>query len=151
MLADRSWQRKYTPDDGDLVTLFYVPALQGVVRYDRLTGYFNAGALALAARGIEGLVVNRGYMRLIAGCTFRRSRRSLVARNCAIWWSSAWPPCPVTDLRARVWRFIERAPTLPATGATVGEATAAVTPWPHQIRAFDRLYRSWPPRLLIAD
>ena len=32
------------PDDGDLVTLFYVPALQDAVRYDRLTGYFNAGA-----------------------------------------------------------------------------------------------------------
>ena len=29
--------------------------------------------------------------------------------------------------------------------------TAAVTPWPHQVRAFERLYRKWPPRLLIAD
>ena len=25
MLTDRSWQIKYTPDDGDLVELFYVP------------------------------------------------------------------------------------------------------------------------------
>lgn len=69
MLADRSWQRKYTPDDGDLVRLFYVPALEDAERYDRLTGYFNAGALALAARGIEGLVRNRGHMRLVVGCT----------------------------------------------------------------------------------
>ena len=29
--------------------------------------------------------------------------------------------------------------------------TSAVTPWPHQVRAFERLYRKWPPRLLIAD
>ncbi len=36
-------------------------------------------------------------------------------------------------------------------GIRVGEATAAVTPWPHQIKAFERLYRHWPPRLLIAD
>ena len=36
-------------------------------------------------------------------------------------------------------------------GARVGEATAAVTPWPHQARAFERLYARWPPRLLIAD
>ena len=36
-------------------------------------------------------------------------------------------------------------------GALVGEATAAVTPWPHQVRAFHRLYDQWPPRLLIAD
>ena len=26
-----------------------------------------------------------------------------------------------------------------------------MTPWPHQVRAFDRLYGAWPPRLLIAD
>ena len=314
MLADRSWKRKYTPDDGDLVTLFYVPALQAAVRYDRLTGYFNAGALALAARGIEGLVVNRGYMRLIAGCTLQPPEVEAITRGEELgdlveqrlaavplkppdaaagealellawmiargyldvkvavpcdpsgrpialdgifhekagiiadragdrvaWngslnetvagWKRNWesinvytswgaepdrvadeeanfarmwanrsrrvivldvpgavrrdllrflpsgdrparlrqvatepepeqpaapqsklpgPESPVTGLRARVWRFIGRAAALP-TGATVGEATAAVTPWPHQIRAFDRLYRSWPPRLLIAD
>ena len=69
MLCDHEWKLKYTPDDGDLVTLFYVPALEAAERYDRLTGYFNAGALALAARGIEGLVRNGGHMRLIVGCT----------------------------------------------------------------------------------
>lgn len=69
MLAARTWQRKYTPDDGDLVRLFYVPALEDAKSYDRLTGYFNAGALALAARGIEGLVRNGGHMRLVVGCT----------------------------------------------------------------------------------
>ena len=36
-------------------------------------------------------------------------------------------------------------------GERVGEATSAVIPWPHQVRAFERLYRNWPPRLLIAD
>ena len=36
-------------------------------------------------------------------------------------------------------------------GEQVGEATAAVVPWPHQARAFERLSASWPPRLLIAD
>ena len=28
---------------------------------------------------------------------------------------------------------------------------AVATPWPHQVRAFQRLYGDWPPRLLIAD
>ena len=69
MLADGNWRRKYTSDDGDLVRLFYVPALGDAKSYDRLTGYFNAGALALAARGIEGLVRNGGHMRLVVGCT----------------------------------------------------------------------------------
>ena len=69
MLADRAWKLKYTPDDGDLVKLFYVPALEDAERYVRLTGYFNARALTLAARGIEGLVRNGGRMRLVVGCT----------------------------------------------------------------------------------
>ena len=69
MLGERTWKLKYTPDDGDLVKLFYVPALKDAERYDRLTGYFNAQALTLAVRGIEGLVRNRGRMRLVAGCT----------------------------------------------------------------------------------
>ena len=72
MLRDRGWKLKYTPEDGDLVAGFYIPALLEAVRYDRLTGYFNAAALALAARGIEGLVRNGGRMRLLVGCTLDR-------------------------------------------------------------------------------
>ena len=72
MLSDRKWKLKYTPDDGDLVKLFYVPALEDAERYDRLTGYFNARALMLAARGVEGLVRNGGHMRLIVGCTLEQ-------------------------------------------------------------------------------
>ena len=320
MLAARTWQRKYTPDDGDLVRLFYVPALEDAKCYDRLTGYFNAGALALAARGIEGLVRNAGHMRLVVGCTLPpdeieaiekgeklrdRVERHLKERSLAppdpsaadalellawmvahgyldvkvavpcdaerrpipadgifhekagivtdragdrlAWngslnetpsgWRHNWesinvytswgpeprrvadeegnfariwaneairvivldtpeavrrdlmrfmpesdqparlresekeppaatpvdpPPEPdgtpvddrterVVELRSRVWAFIDRAPALPDGGARVGEATAAVVPWPHQVRAFERLYSQWPPRLLIAD
>ena len=320
MLADRAWKLKYTLDDGDLVELFYVPVLEDAERYDRLTGYFNAGALALAARGIEGLVRNAGRMRLVAGCTLEPSEIEAIERGEALrdlvdqrlaslplappdpassealellawmiarghlevkvavpcdldgrpipsdgifhekagivadrtgdrlaWngslnetaagWRRNWesinvytswgpepgrvtdeeanfariwanrskrvivldvpdaarrdlmrfmpdsdtparlkasgaapvkpapkdaapPPkqpeplsaeTPVDDLRSRVWAFIARAPSLPEGGIRVGEATAAVTPWPHQIKAFERLYGHWPPRLLIAD
>ena len=321
MLTDRAWKLKYTPDDGDLVELFYVPVLEDAERYDRLTGYFNAGALALAARGIEGLVRNAGRMRLVVGCTLEPSEieaiecgealRDLVEQRLAslplappdpassealellawmiarghlevkvavpcdpdgrpipsdgifhekagivadrsgdrlAWngslnetaagWRRNWesinvytswgpepgrvddeeanfariwanrskrvivldvpdaarrdlmrfmpdsdtparlkesgpahikpapedaapPPKqpeplpaetpPVDDLRSRVWAFIARAPSLPEGGIRVGEATAAVIPWPHQIKAFERLYKHWPPRLLIAD
>ena len=319
MLCDHEWKLKYTPDDGDLLTLFYVPALESAERYDRLTGYFNAGALALAARGIEGLVRNRGHMRLIVGCTLAppeieaiekgEQLRDLVERHLtnlplappdpassdalellawmvarghldvkvavpcdadgrpipadgifhekagiiedrggdkiawngslnetqAGWrhnWESinvytSWGPEPNRvadeesnfariwadkskrlivldvpaavrrdlmrfmpssdtpsrlkeiekkpakpspkkpeteaiesakpaeltpgDLRSRVWSFIQHAPSRPHGGERVGEATSAVIPWPHQVRAFERLYRDWPPKLLIAD
>jgi hypothetical protein len=60
-----------------------------------------------------------------------------------------------TDLlrnpRPVIWSFIHRAPALPNGGERIGEATSAVQPWPHQIRAFQRMYDAWPPKLLIAD
>ena len=314
MLPDHEWRLKYTPENGDLVRIFYVPALEDAERYDRLTGYFKAGALTLAARGIEGLVRNGGRMRLLVGCTLDppeieaiergESLRDAVERHLgaipldpldqessealellawmvggghlevkvavpcddarrpipadgifhektgmiedrvghriawtgslnetAAGWSQNWesinvfkswgpgsepervaqeeesfrrlwanesphvvvldapeaarldllrflpesdaparmrkagakperqkttvspetPETPVADLRSRVWSFIGRAPALPGGGRRVGEATAAVVPWPHQVRAFERLYAEWPPRLLIAD
>lgn len=69
LLRDRDWPAAYTPEAGDLVRLFWVPALACAVRYDRATGYFSARALTLAARGLEGLVRNAGRMRLLVGCT----------------------------------------------------------------------------------
>ena len=61
------------------------------------------------------------------------------------------PPLQPGDLRSRAWSFIQHASSLTHGGERVGEVTSAVTPWPHQVRAFERLYRDWPPRLLIAD
>ena len=314
-LTDREWLTKYSPESGDLVADFYVPALECAVRYDRSTGYFSAYALALAARGIEGLVRNRGRMRLVVGCTLSPSTSppSRRVRTCATRWRRpcwrspsaprnrrrstpwvCWPgwspqghldvkvaiPCdvgrkpiaglglfhekagivedaegnrlafsgsinetefgwkynwdsfhvfttwgggtahvqaeedsfqhlwanktataivldvpaavrlellkflpkddlpgrlrkpsggaepavdlpailpvlsgpqPQADPRRLIWGFIRHAPTWPDGGERVGEATSAVTPWPHQVRAFQRLYGHWPPHLLIAD
>ena len=99
MLRDRKWKLKYTPDDGDLVRLFYVPALEEAERYDRLTGYFNAGALALAARGLEGLVRNRGRMRLIVGCTLAQPEIEAIERG--------------EDLRVRVEQRLADLPLAP--------------------------------------
>jgi SNF2 family DNA or RNA helicase len=65
---DREWKPCYRHEDGDLTELFYNPALANAVRYDRMTGYFSAGALALAARGISALIANEGKMRLLVGC-----------------------------------------------------------------------------------
>ncbi|MCI0431035.1 MAG: SNF2-related protein [Rhodospirillales bacterium] len=312
ILQDHAWRLKYTPDHGDLVKLLYVPALACGVRYDRLTGFFAASALALAARGVERLIANGGRMRMIVGCTLEPPEIEAIAKGEAIktqierhilanplippdaaaaealellawmvaqsWleirvavpcdnkrrpipaeglfhekagiiedktgdrlafngslnetaagWTKNWeslnvftswrdadrvneedanfariwadrakhvmtldvpaavrddllrflpmqdqparlikadapvptgppdretlvpPPAPAIDLRRAVWDFIAKAPTLPNGGVRVGEITAAVTPWPHQVRAFHRLYDRWPPKLLIAD
>ncbi len=315
MLAERSWYTRYTREDGDLIEKFYVPLLRDAIRYDRTTGYFNAQALTLAARGIEGLLRNGGTMRLVVGCTLDEKEIAAIRRgedpqkraalrlaaspldpadaestdalellawmvanrhlevkvavpcdaagrpspddsifhektglvededgNRLAWsgslnetragWRDNWegfmvfrswreaaqvdvldrnfttlwegrtkralvmgvpqavrndlfrylpdegrppkrleesapepapaPPAPPPKpapakpalspeaRRALVWGFLRDLPGRERTEA-LGEATAAVTPWPHQARAFDRLWGRWPPRLLIAD
>jgi SNF2 family DNA or RNA helicase len=315
LLPDFDWKLKYTPDDGNLVKLFYVPALSSAQRYDRSTGYFSASALTLAARGIEGLVRNDGHMRLVVGCTLDQPEVEAIERgeslrktieahighmplqpetpeakdalellawmvakgmlevkvaipcgpgrkpvqthaifhekagivedkagyrlawngslnetvngwlanwesinvfrswqgdqqrvdaedaNFARIWGGVSPHLITVDIptavredllrflpadmpvrlesgeedvevdatpetagggdaghlsdeerRRRVWNFVWSAPSWDLPGAErIGEATAAVQPWPHQSRAFERMYRHWPPRLLIAD
>jgi SNF2 family DNA or RNA helicase len=47
--------------------------------------------------------------------------------------------------------LIQYGAAIPGTGDRVGEATCAIIPYPHQIKAFQRLYQNWPPKLLIAD
>jgi hypothetical protein len=81
ILQDQVWKLKYTPDHGDLVKLLYEPMLASAVRYDRLTGYFSASALALAARGIEGLIVNVGHMRMVVGCTLDPPEVDAIAKG----------------------------------------------------------------------
>ncbi|MGE0445573.1 MAG: SNF2-related protein, partial [Vicinamibacterales bacterium] len=61
------------------------------------------------------------------------------------------PVASSVRLRDEVWHTIAEAPAWPRGGERIGEATSIVTPWPHQVRAFERLYRTWPPKLLIAD
>ncbi len=61
------------------------------------------------------------------------------------------PDLSVDEKRQEIWTRIANAPLQSVGGDRVGEATSAVTPWPHQVKAFDRLYGHWPPQLLIAD
>jgi len=69
LLTGREWKPAYETEDGDLVELFYNPALACAKFYNRMTGYFSATALALAARGVAGMIANDGHMRLVVGCT----------------------------------------------------------------------------------
>ena len=49
----------------NLLTDFYIPVLEHAKRYDRISGFFSSTSLAIAARGIAGLIRNQGKMRLL--------------------------------------------------------------------------------------
>ena len=81
MLQDKKWDVAYTSDEGDLSERFYVPALTDAVRYCRGTGYFTADSLVRNIRGLEGLIRNKGKMRLLVGCTLDRQEVDAIRRG----------------------------------------------------------------------
>mgnify|MGYP005913360351 CR=1 FL=1 len=44
---------------------FYIPVLSLANKYDRISGFFSSGALAVAANGLEKFIINGGVMRLV--------------------------------------------------------------------------------------
>lgn len=56
----------YETGQDDPVNEFYVPLLTEAKYYDRIAGFFTSASLAIAARGIAGLIRNKGTMRIIA-------------------------------------------------------------------------------------
>lgn len=64
-LKDLKLKIAYESKKDDLLSDFYIPALTCAYRYDRISGFFSSTALAIAARGIAGLIRNKGKMRLI--------------------------------------------------------------------------------------
>ena len=70
-LKDLPLKRAYDSDIDNIVADFYSPALSVSARYSRLTGFFSSTSLAVAAKGISGLIRNGGNIRLVAGATFR--------------------------------------------------------------------------------
>jgi superfamily II DNA or RNA helicase len=56
----------YDSDEDDILHDFYIPVLNNSIRYYRLAGYFKSSALAVAARGLQGFLNNKGKMKLIA-------------------------------------------------------------------------------------
>ncbi len=64
-LKDLPIKIQYKSSEDDLISDFYIPALCEARKYDRISGYFSSTSLAIAARGIGGLIANGGTMRLI--------------------------------------------------------------------------------------
>lgn len=64
-LRNLQLKKAYSSDQDSILHDFYIPALQQAHSYDRLAGFFSSSSLAIAARGIMGLIRNGGAMRLI--------------------------------------------------------------------------------------
>ena len=54
-----------TQDRMYLLDHFYIPMLEQTKQYFRIAGFFSSSSLAVASKGIEGLIRNGGFMRLL--------------------------------------------------------------------------------------
>jgi superfamily II DNA or RNA helicase len=71
----------YDSEDDDILREFYNPVLERSKEYCRLAGFFSSTALAVAARGIRGLIENNGKMKLIAGALLQKNDIDAIKRG----------------------------------------------------------------------
>ena len=62
----------YESSIDDIIEDYYVPVLAAAIQYDRIAGFFSSTSLAIAARGIAGLISNGGRMRLLTSPRLNR-------------------------------------------------------------------------------
>lgn len=72
-LREIQFKPAYDSDEDDVLSDFYIPALSNAFSYRRLAGFFSSSALAVAARGISGLIKNGGTMKLVVGAKLRKT------------------------------------------------------------------------------
>ena len=67
----RGFRSIYSSDLGDdIVEDFLIPAIEGAVEYERVTGDFSAAFLVAAARGLGPFFLNNGRMKLVTNGRF---------------------------------------------------------------------------------
>jgi len=77
-LRDVNYKEVYVSGVDNLVKDFYIPSLEQSVLYQRRTGYFNSRALAMAARGLSGLLRNNGKMELLCGVQMDKEEAEVI-------------------------------------------------------------------------
>lgn len=79
-LKDIKLKSVYSSEDVDILKDFYIPVLSISKEYNRITGFFSSDSLAVAAKGITGLIKNNGTMKLVTG-VFSKKEDAIVAED----------------------------------------------------------------------
>ena len=71
-LKDLNIKKFYDSDTDDILNSFYIPVLSVSTKYQRLAGFFSSSSLAVASRGIAGLICNKGKIELVCGAKLKK-------------------------------------------------------------------------------
>lgn len=74
-------KKAYSSDTDNILHDFYIPALEVSIKYKRLAGFFSSTSLAIAARGILGLIKNGGTMKLIVAPRLEKSDLDIIINS----------------------------------------------------------------------
>ena len=74
-------KKSYDSDIDDILDEFYIPVLSKSVKYQRLAGFFSSSVLAVAAKGIIGLINNGGTMQLVCGAKLQEEDVQEILRS----------------------------------------------------------------------
>ena len=82
-LDERDFEPKpgWNSSDDDIVNGFYKKALARCARYDRLAGFFNSNAFAVAMSEVLDFVERGGMMRLITSAQFSQADLGMITKN----------------------------------------------------------------------
>lgn len=81
MLTDLNLKDHYSSDENNIVKEFYNPILANAISYDRITGYFSPGILAIASRGFSGLINNGGKIRILTSIQVTNETYDAITRS----------------------------------------------------------------------
>lgn len=74
-------KRAYSSDCDDIVNTFYIPVLENAVEYKRIAGFFSSSSLAIAAKGIVGLIKSGGIYKLIVSAKLNKQDINTILRS----------------------------------------------------------------------
>ena len=82
-MAGRDFEPKpgWNSATDDIVNDFYRPALNGCIRYDRLTGFFDSNTFVAAFREALDFVERGGRMRLITSAKFSKADLDVITKS----------------------------------------------------------------------
>ena len=78
---DLDLKSSYSSDIDNILLDFYIPVLKETKEYYRLTGFFSSSSLAIASKGIAGLIKNNGKMNLLVSPKIREKDKDIIMSN----------------------------------------------------------------------
>jgi len=78
---DQFLDADFSTAEDNVLKKFYIPALKESIKYDGAIGYFSTHGLFRVLQGIEGLVKNKGKMRLVIGKPLKDEEYNALIEN----------------------------------------------------------------------